>query len=473
MTLASLEPADSLDAELALSAARGDRAAFAAIYDRYADRLFDFCAGMLRDRDVAADCVQDAFVIAATKMDQLQDPQRLRAWLYAIARNEALARIRARRRELPSDDLPETPSGDPDLASLAARTELADLIAEALGGLTERDRTVYELAYRHGLDGPELGAALGVSHTNANTLVARLRDGIERALGALLVCRGVRADPQSCPDLAAVLAEWDGTFTVLVRKRVARHIDGCEVCDGERRRRVSPAALLGSVPVVLPAPVLLRDQALGHAAPVLPAPDGHQDGFTDGSWWPAVDFDTSDLDSTNGSGSGHGGTRTPYLRAALTAALVVIGIAGVAQLSAPLRLRVEPVSETRESTTGFTANSIAGTPSNPRPVTTGAASTSAQAPPSTAVPALSRTAAPQTTPPRELPGTEAPPTDMPRTTVNQSFEPSRQSTTTRTTTSETSTSTSTATSSPTSTTTSTTTSTPTTTTTTTGGDPIE
>ena len=43
------------DAELARASAAGDRMVFADIYDRYADRLHDFCAGMLSDRDGAAD----------------------------------------------------------------------------------------------------------------------------------------------------------------------------------------------------------------------------------------------------------------------------------------------------------------------------------------------------------------------------------------------------------------------------------
>ncbi len=53
-----------------MAAATGDRTALAAIYDRYADRLYDFCLGMLRDREAAADCVQDVFVTAATKLGQ-------------------------------------------------------------------------------------------------------------------------------------------------------------------------------------------------------------------------------------------------------------------------------------------------------------------------------------------------------------------------------------------------------------------
>src|SRR6478609_8209463 len=82
-------PVDT-DADLARAAAAGDRGAFAGIYDRYADRLFDFCVGMLRDRDDAADCVQDAFCTAASRLGQLRDADKLRPWLYAIARNEAL-----------------------------------------------------------------------------------------------------------------------------------------------------------------------------------------------------------------------------------------------------------------------------------------------------------------------------------------------------------------------------------------------
>jgi RNA polymerase sigma factor (sigma-70 family) len=104
MTIAPFEPAD---AELAVAAAGGNQLAFSAIYDRYADRLYDFCVGMLRDGDAAADCAQDVFVTAATKLVQLHDPNRLRAWLYAIARHEALARIRDRRREMPREELPE------------------------------------------------------------------------------------------------------------------------------------------------------------------------------------------------------------------------------------------------------------------------------------------------------------------------------------------------------------------------------
>lgn len=250
------------DAELACAAAAGDRGAFAGIYDRYADRLYDFCVGMLRDRDGAAECVQEAFCIAADHLPQLRDADKLRPWLYAIARNEALRAIRERSRERVVDQVPEVVSTDPGPEMLAVRTELARLVAEAAGGLSERDQAVLELTYCHGLDGPELATALGVSHASANKMTQRLRDTVERSLGALLVSRSARNNPRGCAELAAIIEGWDGVFTVLMRKRIARHIESCPACDEQRRRLVSPAALLGGVPVFVPAPDWLRDHTL-------------------------------------------------------------------------------------------------------------------------------------------------------------------------------------------------------------------
>jgi RNA polymerase sigma factor (sigma-70 family) len=250
------------DAELASGAAAGDRVALAGIYDRYADRLHDFCLGMLRDREGAADCVQDTFCTAATGLAQLRDPDKLRPWLYAIARHQALGRIAHRRSERLYEELPDMASEDPGPDTLAARNELAELIAAAAGGLSDRDRAVLELTYRHGLHGPELAQALGVSTAAARTLTHRLRETIERALGALLVARRAHTNPNRCAALGAILAGWDGVFTVLIRKRIARHIDSCPTCEQDRAQLVTPAALLGAAPIFIPAPAWLRAHTL-------------------------------------------------------------------------------------------------------------------------------------------------------------------------------------------------------------------
>jgi RNA polymerase sigma factor (sigma-70 family) len=246
------------DAELVAASVAGDRGAFAAIYDRYADRLHDFCWSLLRDRDEAADATQDTFLVAAERLGQLRDPERLRPWLYAVARSQALRRARARQRVAPEEEMidrPDTAAG-PERATEQA--DLRELVWNAAAGLSERDRALLDLHLRQGLEGAELGEAMGIPAGHAYVLLSRLRDQVERSLGALLVARLGRRD---CQDLAKLLTGWDGRFSPLIRKRVARHVDDCEVCGQRRRAVASPLALLAAVPP-LPAPAALRDQVL-------------------------------------------------------------------------------------------------------------------------------------------------------------------------------------------------------------------
>jgi hypothetical protein len=108
----------------------------------------------------------------------------------------------------------------------------------------------------------ELAAALKVSPGTANKTVSRLRETVEHALGALPVARQARATTDACAELRAILAGWDGRFTALMRKRIARHIESCPACEQQRRRLVNPVALLGGAPVFIPAPSWLRERTL-------------------------------------------------------------------------------------------------------------------------------------------------------------------------------------------------------------------
>lgn len=249
------------DAELARQVADGDQHAWAEIYDRYADRLHDYCHSILRDRHESADALHDAFVTAATKIGQLRDPARLRPWLYSICRTQSLAALRKRSREVPDADVAEMSPPTVDRAEYAD-AELRDLVVDAAGGLEPKDCAVLFLHLRGGLEGKELGTALGVSAHNATVRLGRVRGHVERLLAALLVGRTGRAD---CGDLSDLLSGWDGSLTPLIRKRVAGHIDQCEVCGERRKRMVSPLTLLGSVPVV-PAPPGLREPTLDDVA---------------------------------------------------------------------------------------------------------------------------------------------------------------------------------------------------------------
>jgi DNA-directed RNA polymerase specialized sigma24 family protein len=83
------------DRELVAAIVAGDPDGLAEAYDRYAAPLYTYCRVMLPDPDPrggAALAVQDTFIIAAAKLQGLRDPDQLRSWLHAVARNECLRR---------------------------------------------------------------------------------------------------------------------------------------------------------------------------------------------------------------------------------------------------------------------------------------------------------------------------------------------------------------------------------------------
>lgn len=260
------------DAQLVTAYLSGDRNALASIYDLYAPGLFDTAAAMLSDRHDAADMVQDVFCIAAERLNQLRDPDRLKPWLYAVLRNEVYRRTKKRKRTTPTDFQSETvpevvAAFDPNAEGAAASfDELAELVRSAAAGLDERDRLVLELSVRQGLSGTDLADALGVSPEQSYSLVHRMRDRIEKSLGAFTVAK---MGSQDCKELAAIISGWNGEFSVLIRKRVARHIDECAICE-KTRSKYAPLALFGVAPAFL-LPIGLREKVLA-ATQSIPVP---------------------------------------------------------------------------------------------------------------------------------------------------------------------------------------------------------
>jgi hypothetical protein len=112
-----------------------------------------------------------------------------------------------------------------------------------------------------------------VSRNHASALASRARGQFEGLLGALLVARTGR---EQCQELDDLLVGWDGELTILLRKRVNRHIERCEVCRQRKRRELSAAMLLSMLPMVA-LPAGLREQVLRLVDDVSPVAAGHRD----------------------------------------------------------------------------------------------------------------------------------------------------------------------------------------------------
>jgi RNA polymerase sigma factor (sigma-70 family) len=252
------------DTEVVAAIAAGDPAGLAEAYDRYAAPLYRFCRRMLHEPADAADVVQDTFVIAVPRMSSLRDPQRLRPWLYTVARNECLRKLRISSLQAPLEEAPEVTDEAADVETDVEKAELRALVRQALPGVAPAEQEVLDLQLRHGLSADEVASVLGVSRNHAHALMSRARGQLEKALSVLVVARTGRRD---CPELDAMLAGWDGRLTVLLRKRINRHVERCTICSRRRQQEMKPAAFLGMAPLIaLPLaaalPAGLRDQVM-------------------------------------------------------------------------------------------------------------------------------------------------------------------------------------------------------------------
>ena len=255
------------DPEVVAAIVAGDPAGLAEAYDRYAMPLYSYCRSILREPADAADAVQDTFLVATAKLRDLRDRARLRPWLYAVARNECLRRLRAGTALSALEEAADIPAEAAEIGVATERAEVQQLVRAAIDGLNPGERDVIELSLIQELDGDELADALGVSRNHAHALLSRARSQLERSLGALIVARTGR---EACADLDAMLAGWDGQLTVLMRKRISRHIEQCEVCGERKRRELTPALFASAVPMAAMLPGF-REQVLRVLADRSPA----------------------------------------------------------------------------------------------------------------------------------------------------------------------------------------------------------
>jgi RNA polymerase sigma factor (sigma-70 family) len=271
------------DSEVVAAIVAGDPEGLASAYDKYAAPLYTYCRSMLHEPADAADAVQDTFVIAASRLEGLRDRDRLRPWLYAVARNECRRRIRARAATSALEEAPDVTDESVDVGGDAERAEMRELVHEAVGGLNPAEQEVIELQLSQGLDASEVADVLGISRNHAHALISRARDQLEISLGVLLVARSGRED---CAELDTLLQGWDGHLTVLLRKRLHRHIERCPICGDRKRDVLRPAMLLGLAPLAAlaagpAAPAGLRDQVLRLASSNGPDAVAHRAAVTE------------------------------------------------------------------------------------------------------------------------------------------------------------------------------------------------
>ena len=170
---------------------------------RYGARIFHFVQGMVRDPHLAQDVTQEVFEKVLRKHDLYRPGTNFRAWLFEVARNQALSALRAQKRvprpisSLQAMDVPDL------LDALPARTDNQPIEEEeflaafqtAVNELPVHYRTVFDLCVRQGKAYSTAGRELGLP---VGTVAIRIMRARKRLFAALQCHLGRLRRPPAC-----------------------------------------------------------------------------------------------------------------------------------------------------------------------------------------------------------------------------------------------------------------------------------
>lgn len=251
------------DEQLVLLAAGGDQQAFAALYERYFDDLFDFAIRMVPDSEAASAAVYGVFSDAWDRLRKGRAGGSVKAWLFAIARDRAIIESRRTRRAPAASD-GAGPEGtepmqfaSPDPARLATPavvedSDLAQTVWNSAAALTPRQYALLDMHLRRGLTADQIAEELQIPLANTYTMLTRLRNGLyESVTYQLLMHRGRR----QCAGLDSRLTEMRATeLTRRSQQAILNHLRTCARCRDNRRQYPSPLAVFAGLGLVSASP---------------------------------------------------------------------------------------------------------------------------------------------------------------------------------------------------------------------------
>lgn len=177
------------DAELMVAFGAGDATAFDALFRRWSPRLLRYLERMVRDRALAEELLQEAFLRVHRARDRYRADARFSTWLYTIATNLVRNEMRRPARRSPhlstdAEDgvrlelVGERP--DPERRIDSRRTGAR--VEKALGALPERQRAALWLTAVEGHSYAEVARALETTEKSVKSLVHRARSAVSGAM---------------------------------------------------------------------------------------------------------------------------------------------------------------------------------------------------------------------------------------------------------------------------------------------------
>jgi RNA polymerase sigma-70 factor (ECF subfamily) len=179
----------NIQADVALIAAcqQGDAGAIREIFDMYKDRVYALCRHMAGNTEDAEDLTQEVFVSVFQHLDHFRAESTFGTWLYRIATNHCLNRLRKKRPEIHSFETMQEidiapPASGPNPEDMVVRKELNRRMELAVAALPENLRIVFVLGTLEGLRYKEISEVCDCSEEAVKMRIHRARKQVRDKL---------------------------------------------------------------------------------------------------------------------------------------------------------------------------------------------------------------------------------------------------------------------------------------------------
>lgn len=175
------------DSELVPQIQSGNDAAFDELMRRYKRPVVNFVFRMLGNAEDADEVAQDVFVRVYQNLGTYRAQTKFSTWLFAVARNAAIDRIRWRARH-PAESLESVPeiSAAVGTAEEVNAREIGEKIAAAVAQLPEEQRTALVLAEYQGMSYAEIAGVMRCSEKSVEARLYRAKQALRERLRPLL-----------------------------------------------------------------------------------------------------------------------------------------------------------------------------------------------------------------------------------------------------------------------------------------------
>ena len=169
--------------QLIAACKRGERAAQIKVYENYSKAMYNTSLRIVKNTFDAEDIMQESFITAFSKLQDLKDNQTFGAWLKRIVVNNSLSFLRQQQIDVELDQVLYKIEDENADTNLEKYSEVKfEQLSRAMESLKHSYQLALNLHYIEGYDYEDMCNILNISYANCRTLISRAKSSLKKKL---------------------------------------------------------------------------------------------------------------------------------------------------------------------------------------------------------------------------------------------------------------------------------------------------